>query len=199
MQVLESKQQLLDSTKQTSVRMEAQVKRLKDEALASRKKLEDLRKKELVLERDRDLAVAEKEQTKRQQIVFRQSVKDLEQRFEREVAGLRQDLDNVKAMVAVVAEHSKSVATSIETKIKQRAAARRELEIRLGQLQKQMQDNLHQFAQQMQAEIGPLLENAHRSAGETKDFEAAVLKCRGEVNGLVARIRSFTAAENVVE
>lgn len=173
--------------------MEAQVKKLRDEALASRKKLEELRRKEQVLERDRNAAVAEKEQTERQQIVLLESIKSLESRFEREVAVLRRDLAVVQSYISEVSERSARVAREIEQKIEQQVAARRQLIEHLETVRKKMQANLHQFVEQMRAELQPLLDDVNRSTAHTKDFEYAVIRCRGEVNGLVARIRAYTA------
>ncbi|KAI7883215.1 hypothetical protein K492DRAFT_159723 [Lichtheimia hyalospora FSU 10163] len=193
MQVLESKQELLDTTKRSSMAMEAQVKKLRDEALASRKKLEELRRKEQVLERDRNAAVAEKEQTERQQIVLKQAMESLATRFEREVCGLRQDLDSVQHQVQVMADGSETIARTVEAKIQQCTQERKMLITRMQTLRSHMQGNLQQFVDQMHAEIQPLLRSVNQSASTTKDFEYSVLKCRGEVNGLVARIRAYTA------
>ncbi|KAI9268066.1 hypothetical protein BDA99DRAFT_558247 [Phascolomyces articulosus] len=199
MQTLEGKQQILDSTKKSSMTMEAQVKKLRDEALASRKKLEELRRKEQVLERDRNAAVAEKEQTERQHIVLKESVQRLETRFEREVAGLRQDLSLVQSQVQLMSERSQLIATLSEQKIKQCAAERKELIAGLQAMRGQMQDNLQCFVQQMRTELAPLLDHVNQSSSTIKDFEYSVLRCRGEVNGLVARIRAYTAEAYGVE
>ncbi|KAI8145564.1 hypothetical protein BJV82DRAFT_604203 [Fennellomyces sp. T-0311] len=199
MQTLETKQQVLDTTKKSSMAMEAQVKKLRDEALASRKKLEELRRKEQVLERDRNAAVAEKEQTERQHIVLKESVKRLETRFEREVAGLRQNLVSVQEQVHHMSEQSKAIAKLSEQKIKHCASERKELIAGLEVMRTKMQDNLQRFVQQMRLEMAPLLQDVNRSISTTKDFEYAVLRCRGEVNGLVARIRAYTAEAYGVE
>ncbi|KAI9490933.1 hypothetical protein BDB00DRAFT_960437 [Zychaea mexicana] len=199
MQTLEVKQQVLDTTKKSSMAMEAQVKKLRDEALASRKKLEELRRKEQVLERDRNVAVAEKEQTERQHIVLKESVARLSTRFEREAAGLRQDLTSVQDQVSLMSERGKLIAQLSEQKIKQCAAERKELIAGLEIMRVKMQENLQRFVQQMRAEIGPLLDDVNQSTSTTKDFEYAVLRCRGEVNGLVARIRAYTAEAYGVE
>ena len=199
MQTLEGKQQILDTTKKSSMAMEAQVKKLRDEALASRKKLEDLRRKEQVLERDRNAAVAEKEQTERQHSVLKEAVKRLETRFGREVAGLRQDLTSIQTQVQVLSERGQMIVQLSEQKIKQCAAERKELIAGLQVMRRQMQDNLQTFVRQMRSELGPLLDDVNRSTSVTKDFEYSVLRCRGEVNGLVARIRAYTAETYGVE
>lgn len=49
MQVLKSKQSILEGTKGSSTQLEFKVKQLKGEALASRRQLEDLRRREQVL------------------------------------------------------------------------------------------------------------------------------------------------------
>ncbi|KAI7855602.1 hypothetical protein BDC45DRAFT_534396 [Circinella umbellata] len=199
MHTLEGKQQILETTKKSSMAMETQVKKLRDEALASRKKLEDLRRKEQVLERDRNVAVAEKEQTERQHLVLKESVKHLETRFGREVAGLRQDLTFIQTQVQIMTERSQMIVQLSEQKIKQCAAERKELIAGLQVMRGQMQDNLQSFVQQMRSELAPLLDDINRSTSTTKDFEYSVLRCRGEVNGLVARIRAYTAEAYGVE
>ncbi|KAI9318518.1 hypothetical protein BX666DRAFT_1928837 [Dichotomocladium elegans] len=193
MKTLESKQQLLDSTKRSSESMEAQVKKLRDEALASRKKLEELRRKEQVLERDRNAALAEKEQTERQQIVLKDAIENLSRRYEREVTQLLADLDEVRHKVDSTADKSMKIARVIEERICAVEKERKQLIVRMQAVRAEMHDNLKQFIDQIRQQAGPLLEIMNRSAQSQRDFEYQVLKCRGEVNGLVARIRAYTA------
>ncbi|KAF7723735.1 hypothetical protein EC973_001711 [Apophysomyces ossiformis] len=192
-QTLETKQKSLDSTKRSSIHLETQVKKLKDEALASRKQLEDLRRKERVLERDRDMAVAEKGQTERQHLVLRECVQKLSSRFENEVVGLRQDLETVQGQIKVMAERSLILANGVEARIKQRTMERRQLMSQLTAVRTQMEANTQRFVDQVRSELQALMNDVYRTANRTDDFHSAVTKCRGEVSGLVARIRAYTA------
>ncbi|KAG0170952.1 hypothetical protein DFQ28_009768 [Apophysomyces sp. BC1034] len=192
-QTLETKQKSLDSTKRSTVHLETQVKKLKDEALASRKQLEDLRRKERVLERDRDMAVMEKAQTERQHIVQQESIQKLASRFDREVVGLRQDLETVQGQIKVMTERSLSLANGVEAKIKQRTMDRRQLMCQLNAVRSQMEANTQRFVDQVRSELHSLMNDVYRTANRTDDFHSAVTKCRGEVSGLVARIRAYTA------
>ncbi|ORY93088.1 hypothetical protein BCR43DRAFT_496306 [Syncephalastrum racemosum] len=193
MSLLESKQKLLDDTKKSSMAMEAKVKQLKNEALGSRQKLEALRRREQVLERDRDAAVAQKCQTERQQIVLRSSIKTLEHRLEQEVASLRHDLHHIRDQAATVSDQSRRVAQDTEAKIKTCTTARDQLLHRALVLRKDQEDNFSNFVNEIQAKLQELLQAVDRSKADTQSVDYAAHKCRGEVNGLVARIRAYTA------
>ncbi|KAG0173457.1 hypothetical protein DFQ28_008408 [Apophysomyces sp. BC1034] len=197
MQVLESKQQALDMTKKSSVDLESQVKKLKNEALASRKQLEDLRRKEQVLERDRDIAVAEKERTERQCQILTESMTVLGSRFEREMTGLRNDLTTVEHQVASIADHAQEQALSAESKIRKQTDKRKEHMRRLVEAKTLLETNTQAFVDHVQAEFQTLIDAIDKAAGRTDDFQTAVSRCRGEVNGLVSRIRTYTAASGV--
>ncbi|KAF7732891.1 hypothetical protein EC973_000167 [Apophysomyces ossiformis] len=198
MQVLESKQRTLDATKQASRVLESQVKKLKDEALASRKQLEELRRKEQVLERDRDVAVADKQRAECQRQALTDAVAMLGTRFARELASLQTDLATVNHLTRSIGERAQTQALMIETKMtKQMMLKRKEYMEQLIQAKHHLESNTQAFVDHVQTDLQSLIDNIDKATGRTDDFQNAVLKCRGEVNGLINRIRTYTEASGV--
>ncbi|KAG1243348.1 hypothetical protein G6F68_015859 [Rhizopus microsporus] len=85
MQVLESKQQLLDDTKKIYALNESKVKQLKDEAMAARKELEDLKRREHLIEKERRALQTMKEKMVQQNDTLQQSIRKQQAEFDREL------------------------------------------------------------------------------------------------------------------
>ncbi|KAI8371700.1 uncharacterized protein BYT42DRAFT_537559 [Radiomyces spectabilis] len=199
MHILETKQHRLNDTKRSSTDLESKVKKFKDEALASRKQLEDLRRKEQVLERDRNVAVAERDLVVRQQHVLKQSVDMLKSRFDREVVSLKQDLSLVHMQIQTMTEKSQTMVKLMETKVSQRALTRQQLMTQLTLVRRQMENNTQTFLDRIRAELQALLDDVDQSTRQTDNFQFAVTRCRGEVNGLIARIKAYTAETSATD
>ncbi|KAL0080149.1 hypothetical protein J3Q64DRAFT_1752933 [Phycomyces blakesleeanus] len=195
MQVLESKQQVLDNTKESSQELEAEVKRLKDEAMASRRQLEDLRKKEQVLEQDRDRAVAAKEQVQRQYDVLRESLVGLDSKCERQVAGLKHSLGSVHLQMKQMMEDTHVATEWLENEIQNHAAERAHSAQVLEEVHSKMNEADKVYVDEIQQELQQLLDNLTLHSSHNEDWKQAVEQCRGQVSGLVHRIREYSAEE----
>ncbi|CEP17972.1 hypothetical protein [Parasitella parasitica] len=189
MQVIESKQKALDGTKGSSSQLELKVKQLKDEALASRRQLEDLRRREQVLEHDRDVAVREKNQIKHKQHVLQDSIDQLRVRCEREVALLQKDHSVLVDQARYITERNEHMIELITLKLKQR---RQHIE-HLALMKRQLRSNTEAFVQDVRTHLQALKTEIEESAMQTKDCTHAAIQCRGEVNGLVTRIKTIAA------
>ncbi|EPB89255.1 hypothetical protein HMPREF1544_03879 [Mucor circinelloides 1006PhL] len=189
MQVLESKQKALEGTKGSSSQLELKVKQLKDEALASRRQLEDLRRREQVLEHDRDVAVKEKNQIKYKQHVLQDSIDQLRVRCDREVALLQKDHSILIDQARYITERNEHMIELISLKLKQR---RQHIE-HLALMKRQLRSNTEAFVQDVRNHLQALKTEIDESALHTKDCTLAAIQCRGEVNGLVTRIKTIAA------
>ncbi|KAI8090472.1 hypothetical protein BDF21DRAFT_357030 [Thamnidium elegans] len=189
MQVLESKQKVLEGTKGSSSQLELKVKQLKDEALASRRQLEDLRRREQVLEHDRDVAVKEKNQMKQKQSLLQDSIDQLRIRCEREMALLQKDHSILIEQARNITDKNENMIELITFKLKQR---RQHIES-LALMKRQLRSNTETFVENVRTHLQALKTEIQDSALQTKDCTLASIQCRGEVNGLVTRIKTIAA------
>ncbi|KAI8337464.1 hypothetical protein BC941DRAFT_452317 [Chlamydoabsidia padenii] len=191
-QILEIKQKTLDETKRSSVSMESQVKTLKDEAMRSRQQLEALRRREQVLARERDMAVTKKEQWERQRIVLHSSLDHLDRRFTREAGGLRQQLAMVQDRARDMTRYHKDLMAMViklmDSYMMDRSARFQQLVLAKDNLQHQYQ----QWTHLTQQDLTYLAAATMASGNTTDEFHVAVNKSRGEVNGLIMKIRAYT-------
>lgn len=191
---LETKQKTLDGTKRSSVSMESQVKTLKDEALRSRQQLEALRRREQVLARERDVAVTKKEQWERQQIVLHSALHQLDHRLDREAGALRQQLlvvqERASAMKTTHEQLMAMVVKTMERYVMDRSTRYEQLALAKTNLQCQSQ----QWIELSRVHLLNLATAIGQSGTTTDEFHVAVNRCRGEVNGLVMKIRAYTVA-----
>lgn len=189
MQVLESKQQILEATKGSSRQLELKVKQLKDEALASRRQLEDLRRREQVLEHDRDIAVKEKNQMKQKQNLLQDSIDQLRIRCEREMALLQKDHTILVEQAKSITDKNENMIELITLKLKQR----RQYIENLALMKRQLRSNTETFVENVRTHLQALKTEIQDSALQTKDCTLASIQCRGEVNGLVTRMKTIAA------
>lgn len=189
MQLLESKQKALDGTKGSSSQLELKVKQLRDEAMASRRQLENLRRREQVLEHDRDMAVKEKNQTKQKQILLQDSIEQLRTRCEREMALLQKDHTVLVDQAKYITERNEYMMGLIALKLKQR---RQHIE-QLALMKRQLRSNTASFVQEVKNQLQAFKTEIEGSALQTKDSTFAAIQCKGEVNGLLTRIKTIAA------
>lgn len=189
MQVLKSKQSILEGTKGSSTQLEFKVKQLKGEALASRRQLEDLRRREQVLEHDRDIAVKEKNQIKHKQHLLQDSIDQLHVRSEREMALLAKDHSMRMDQAQHISERNEHMIELINLKLKQR----RQCLDNLAMMKRQLRSNTEAFVNHVRLNLQALQTEIEQSALQTKDCTLASIQCRGEVNGLVTRIKTIAA------
>jgi chromosome segregation ATPase len=189
MHVLENKQKVLEVTKQSSTQLEIKVKQLKDEALASRHQLEDLRRREQVLEHDRDVAVKEKNQIKHKKGLLQDSVDQLRARCEREMALLQNDLSVLVNELKQMTDRNMKLMDAVDRKIKQRQQCLEDLYL----MKKQLRSNTEAFVEKVRTELQEFKTEIKQSALQTKDCTHAAIQCRGEVNGLVTKIKTIAA------
>ncbi|KAI7861906.1 hypothetical protein BDF14DRAFT_1862495 [Spinellus fusiger] len=128
MQVLHSKQLIVTTTKTTSTQLEAQVKQLKTQALSSRQQLQDLFKKETLLEQDRNTTVTERTCVEQQQKVLRMSVQALFHRYDCETHSprLAHDLALVQHQIQTLTSQTQLWTQTLENQVKQETARRKE-------------------------------------------------------------------------
>ncbi|KAI9007901.1 hypothetical protein CLU79DRAFT_800394 [Phycomyces nitens] len=191
MQVLTSKQAVVATTKTASTDLEARVKHLKTEAMTSRKQLEDLRKRELVLENDRNTTVAEKALVERQQNVFRESVGSLENRFERETGSIYRDLELIQQHIYGVTSQSEQWAKCLEKQIRT-DIVRRSQQVREIQASRlRLKANTHYFIERVQKDLQRLMESINQSIANQDSPRQTVEKYKKEMEAMSSRINSY--------
>ncbi|ORZ17207.1 hypothetical protein BCR42DRAFT_374349 [Absidia repens] len=188
MELLESKQQSLDLTKQQSVELENQVKQLKTDALTSRKHLDDLKKRETQLGQDRDAAVLAKARVEQQQKVLQQSIQDMDNRFIKEQQMLKKELDTIQRQLEQVSTRNQLIAEMMVANVENETEARQELIRQVGIQQKDYGQATGLFVDRIRSELQTLLDEA-TSLGY---LSQEVKQCQDEVNGLVQRIQSYS-------
>ncbi|KAG0793187.1 hypothetical protein G6F16_004899 [Rhizopus arrhizus] len=189
MQALESKQKSLDETKRASSELELKVKQLKDEALASRRQLEDLRRREQVLEHDRDVAVKERNQLKHKHNLLGDSIEQLRDRCEREMILLQKDHSLLVEQAKYIKERNDLMMELVYIKLKQR----RQQTDNIALMKRQLRANTDTFVDYVKSLLDTLKTDIERSAAQTKDCASASIQCSGEVNGLLTRMRTIAA------
>ncbi|ORX53175.1 hypothetical protein DM01DRAFT_1322924 [Hesseltinella vesiculosa] len=194
MSILESKEKTLKTTKSTSVSMESQVKKLKDEAMHSRLQLEALRKQEQTLGKERDRAVAKKEQWERHHFVLQQSLAHLEQRLHREAGSLQQSLIYVQHRVVVMNKHHKQLIRLVITTLQCQSTERTSHYHSLSLANQQLHTYQQHWLKQLQSNVLDLSLSIQKSGSTTDEFHLAFRRCRGEVQGLICKIKAYTTA-----
>ena len=189
MQVLESKQKLLEGTKGSSNQLESKVKQLKDEAMASRHQLEDLRRREKVLEHDRDAAVKERNQTKQKQNLLQDSIEQFRIRCDRETALLSKDYSVLIEQAKNIVERNECMVELVSLKLQERKRHVKNLAL----MKNQLRENTQTFVASMKNHLQELKKEIEESTIQTRNCTTASIQCRGEFNGLVTRIKTAAA------
>lgn len=192
MQTLETKQHQLEDTKKTSISMEAQVKQLKNEALQSREQLEALRKKEQVLAKERDMAVSKKEQWERQTIVLHLSLSQLNHRLDKEIGNLKQEWFYIQNKVKKMAQHHDQILSMALNTMNQYIMNRQHQFHQVSKNKSDLLDQRQLWFDFIQKQLLNLSYDISQSGTVTDDFHMAANQCRGELNGLIMKIRAYT-------
>jgi chromosome segregation ATPase len=188
MQVLENKQKVLEETKRESTQLENKVKQLKDEALASRKQLDDLRRREQVLEHDRDLAVKEKNQIQYKKNSLQDNITQLQMRCDSEMNVLQSELNHIIYQTKGIIDKNETLVDNITNKIKQRQEHVRSVYL----IKRQVRLNTESFAQGIRSNLQSL-QTEMNSKSVTQCTTHTVTQCKTEVNSLVTRIKTIAA------
>jgi chromosome segregation ATPase len=189
MQILESKQQLLDSTKKTYVGTESRVKQLKDEAMAARKELDDLKRREHTIEKECHTIQLQKEKQLQQQKQLEQSVAQSQAELDKEIQALQLELASVKQQGQNI--QSKDVTTDVKQLVEKQAKERAELLKDFEKVQREIQQNNQQFVDQVKQKLTELLAQLPQEAS----LEVEVNNCKEDVHTLVARIKSTASVQ----
>lgn len=189
MQVLESKQQLLESTKETSVNTENKVKQLKDEAMNARKELNDLKRREYTIDKERHLIQQEKEKQIQAQKTFKDSVAQTQADCDKEIKELESELTTIQQAIQKIKNQDieKEVQEMMEKQVKERKVVIKNFE----NIQKEIELNNQNFVIQVKQELVQLLDQL--SKNEEDVISTEIDNCKSDVNTLVSRIKSNAA------
>ncbi|KAI8099853.1 uncharacterized protein BX664DRAFT_322264 [Halteromyces radiatus] len=193
MELLETKEEALDYTKKQSQELEAQVKQLKDDALMSRKTLDELKKKETQLGQDRDAAVLAKLRVKQQQKILEQSLQDLDKRYQHEQQCLKKELISIKKQLEQTLLRNQWFADIIINHVENETETRQQWISQVNIQQQQQIRTTQLFVDRIKAELQTLLDSIELgNQNEKKDMDQEVKLCQDEVSGLVQRIQSYS-------
>lgn len=188
MQILESKQQLLDSTKKSYVTTENRVKQLKDEAMNARKELDDLKRREHAIEKECDTIQMLKEKQVQQKATLEKSVVQLKAEFDKELSALNEELANVKLEIETLKQ--KDITKIVQESVEKQAKERQVLVQEFNKVQEEIQVNNQEFIKHVQEELLELLDQLPAD----QSLEQEVNNCKQDVESLVSRIKCNATA-----
>lgn len=186
MQVLESKQQLLDSTKKASQITENKVKQLKDEALAARKELDDLKRREHTIEKERRTVQLEKEKQLQQRKAFEKSTAETKAEYDKVIKEAQMELEIIQKNIQQIQQRDvhKQVKAIIEKQIKERETVMKNLE----NIRKEIELNNQNFIIHVKQELVELL-NQLSSNENDQILTTEVENCKNDIQTLMSRIK----------
>lgn len=188
MQILESKQQLLDSTKKTYITTENKVKQLKDEAMSARKELDDLKRREHTIEKECNTIQLLKEKQVQQKLQQDQSVAQLKSEFEKELKELGLELEQVKKEKKRI--EAIDISTLVKEKLVEQQKKRQVLLDEFNKVQAEIQLNNQQFINQVQEQLADLLNHLPQQDSNAEELENQVINCKQDVDSLISRIKN---------
>ncbi|KAI8366792.1 uncharacterized protein BYT42DRAFT_549854 [Radiomyces spectabilis] len=191
MQLLESKQQLLDKTKKRSLEMEAEMKKLKDEAVHSRKQFKELQDKQKLLELDCRKAAERKEYIQRQQTVLAEAIHSMSTRFQREMADLNHDLTTMRRQLGILLAEHQHILSVTESRIQRERASRDQWIEKVQSVQQRSSAEMKDAANHICSEMQSLITNVNASSENTASLTLSIEKCRDEVHSLIYRIKTY--------
>ncbi|EIE76376.1 hypothetical protein RO3G_01080 [Rhizopus delemar RA 99-880] len=183
MQVLESKQQLLDDTKKIYALNESKVKQLKDEAMAARKELEDLKRREHLIEKERRALQTMKEKMVQQNDTLQQSIRKQQAEFDRELQAQEELLQSIGQEIERL--RSLNVTEIVKEKMEHQAKERKRLVKEMKQVEEALDLNTRAFIQQVKKELTEFM----NQVTDDSDLTEQVDQCLDAVNGLSVKIK----------
>lgn len=189
MQVLESKQQLLDDTKKTYVGTENKVKQLKDEAMSARKELDDLKRRENTIEKEcNTIEILKKNQVQQKELLSK-SILQAEADFDKEITALKLELESIQKEIEII--QSTDITNTVKEKVEKQAKERELLLKDFQTVQNEIQLNNQKFIAHVQEQLQDLLLEVTKKEQENP-LETEISNCKEDVNSLVAKIKSNT-------
>ncbi|CEI97704.1 hypothetical protein RMCBS344292_11831 [Rhizopus microsporus] len=183
MQVLESKQQLLDDTKKQYLSNENRVKQLKDEAMAARKELDDLKRRELMIEKERRTVEILKEKLSQQSKLLDQSVTRHQTEFDKEIQAQKELLESIQQETQRL--KSLNIADIVKEKVEKQASERKRLIEDLKRVEEEMEKNTQSFIEQIKSDLTALLNHVDTQP----DLSEQVNQCKDAINSLSVKIK----------
>jgi DNA repair exonuclease SbcCD ATPase subunit len=183
MQVLESKQQLLDDTKKQYLSNENKVKQLKDEAMAARKELDDLKRRELMIEKERRTVEILKEKLSQQSKLLDQSVTRHQTEFDKEIQAQKELLESIQQETQRL--KSLNIADIVKEKVEKQASERKRLIEDLKRVEEEMEVNTQSFIEQIKGDLTALLNHVDTQP----DLSEQVNQCKDAVSSLSVKIK----------
>jgi predicted nucleic acid-binding Zn-ribbon protein len=176
----------MDSSKKLSIEAEGKVKQLKDEAVAARKELDDLKRRERTIEKERDTILAQKEKAAEQSAILQKSISQFEVDAAKEIEALELEVQQVEQKIQDTKQVD--VAKVAEESLKKQAEQREEYMKQHETVKAQMEANTKEFVAHIRDALQDLM-NEVASAPEEEDLGAQVTNCKDDVNSLVSRIQ----------
>jgi chromosome segregation ATPase len=191
MQTLESKQQILDATRASTADKELQVKRLRDEALLSRKQLEELALKEKELLEARDSAIENTQRSEREHLILQESYGSMQHKYQNDIQQLQHDLEDLQAEFTKVRANSERSMNIMQNQIQQILDSRDELVSEADQLGLAIAGTHKLFAEKTTSQTKQLRNEMSLYLTQSEHIDRNVVGCRDEVNGLIMRVRNY--------
>jgi chromosome segregation ATPase len=191
MQTLESKQQMLDSTRAATADKELQVKRLRDEALLSRKQLEDLASKEKELLEAKDSAIEHTQRSEREHLTIREAFGNVQLKYRNDIQQLQTDLEELQLQFKQIKAKSEASMSIMQTQIQQ---IMHTMDVDISEayrLSTCLAQKNQMFAHITSEHADKLRQEIWAYTNQSEGIADDVVGCQDEVNGLILRVRNF--------
>ncbi|CAO3678144.1 unnamed protein product [Rhizopus stolonifer] len=182
-QVLGSKQQLLDDSKKTYTASENKVKQLKEEAAAARKELDDLKRREHTIEKECRTVENLKEKLVQQNKLLEQSVAQHQAEFSQEMEAQRELLASIQQEIERL--KSSDMDDLIKTKMEEQAKERRNIVENMKRVEQEIEFNTKAFIEQVKKELLDVINGLVAD----DSFEDQVNQCSEAVKNLAIKIK----------
>ncbi|KAG2180116.1 hypothetical protein INT43_003904 [Umbelopsis isabellina] len=191
MQTLESKQQILDATRASTADKELQVKRLRDEALLSRKQLEELASKEKELLEARDSAIENTHRSEREHLILQEAYGSMQHKYQNDIQQLQHDLEELQNEYINFTVNSEKSMKIVQNQFQQIIDSRDELVNEVDRLGASLAGAHNLFAEKTSDQAQQLRKEISSYLTESEYIAKDVAGCRDEVNGLIMRVRNY--------
>jgi methyl-accepting chemotaxis protein len=196
MQTLESKQQILDATRAATADKELQVKKLRDEALLSRKQLEDLASKEKELLEARDSAIEHTQRSEREHLTIRDAFGSMQLKYQKDIQQLQRDLEDLQKQFRQISAKSEQSMKILQNQMQQILDSRDTDMEEMSRLSSCLVKKNQAFAHKTTSQVDELRQEVSSYINQSENIADNVVGCRDEVNGLITRMRNFASQAN---
>lgn len=195
MEQVEHKDQQMRENKARDKENELEVKKLREDALAARKQLELMSKREPSILENRDTAIATRKKAEIEITTLEEALEGLKRRNTNDVKSLRESLAHLKTELAAAAARGVRLTGETEGNVLELLEKRRKEIERLQEAQKRMEKNSAEFVESIRGELEALQHAVNESGQRSEAYQDRVKGAKLELTELLRKIRTFKEDE----